>query len=375
MAMADNSHNFQASKRVVLMEKQLAALPVWWCEDGDEVLVPNPEEVQQWYLSQGTVFDMPKVKWVSSESVKVLQHSFVDPWGWNKSLWRKLPVLKDLPETTCERLDKIRSLSSREMAVKVLASFPIHAEITGQSFFCTTEHQIDEAISTCSQYVLKALWSSSGRGVMMLQSPDSTQSRQLCSSFLKHSGGLVIEPQYEKVQDFAMEFWSDGKGNVKFAGFSYFSVEYGRYSANWVAPQSVIISKIQARMEVLEMVKKHLESVLSKQIGNAYIGPLGVDMMIVKENESLKVHPCVEINLRRNMGWLAMHLIDRFVAPNVTARLISDYRQPGVIFQDHIQQKAPIFQDRRLVSGYLSLTPVFPDTQFRIYLQTDDCII
>lgn len=209
----------------------------------------------------------------------------------------------------------------------------------------------------------------------MLQSPGSTQSRQLCSSFLKHGGGLVIEPQYEKVQDFAMEFWSDGEGSVKFAGLSLFSVDYGRYSANLVASQSVIASKIKAHPETLNMIRIHLERVLSGHLGKLYKGPLGVDMMVVNEDGSLKVHPCVEINLRRNMGWLAMCLADHFMAPDVVAKLYSDYNQPGIILQNHIQRDASIFENQRLASGYLSLTPVLPDTQFRIYLQTIDSTI
>lgn len=371
MAMADNSHNFQASKRVVLMERQLAALPVWWCENDDEVLVSNPKAVEEWYISLCTSLNLPRIQWVTPENADLSRYSLIDPWGWNKSLWRKYPAMKDMPETSSERLEVIRSLSSREMAVKVLDSFPSDSELTGQSFFCTSESQIDEAISYCSQYVLKALWSSSGRGVMMLQSPDSVQSRQLCSSFLKHSGGLVIEPQYEKLQDFAMEFWSDGKGHVSFAGYSLFSVEYGRYSANWVAPQSMIISRINARPEVLDSIREHLETVLSEQIGSKYMGPLGVDMMVVNEHETPKVHPCVEINLRRNMGWLALILADRFMAENVSAKLYSDYQQPGRIYQEHSQRPSPVIENQRLVSGYLSLTPVFADTQFRIYLETD----
>ena len=35
-----------------------------------------------------------------------------------------------------------------------------------------------------------------------------------------------------------------------------------------------------------------------------YVGPFGVDMMIAEE----KLHPCVEINLRRTMGHVALAL-------------------------------------------------------------------
>ena len=41
-------------------------------------------------------------------------------------------------------------------------------------------------------------------------------------------------------------------------------------------------------------------------LAGKYIGPLGVDMMIVAPHFTL--HPCVEINLRRTMGHVALAL-------------------------------------------------------------------
>jgi hypothetical protein len=47
------------------------------------------------------------------------------------------------------------------------------------------------------------------------------------------------------------------------------------------------------------------------QLGN-YRGPFGVDMMIVMKSgergENCLLHPCVEINLRRTMGHVALAL-------------------------------------------------------------------
>ena len=42
-----------------------------------------------------------------------------------------------------------------------------------------------------------------------------------------------------------------------------------------------------------------------------YQGPLGVDMMVVEENGCRKAHPCVEVNVRRTMGWVALAIAQR----------------------------------------------------------------
>lgn len=369
MAMADNSYNFQASKRVVVMENQLAALPLWWSGDGDAVLVPDKRGLKEWYAGLSAQVQLPTVRWITPEECFPGAFTEIEPWGWNKSLGRKAPGIKDVANLSPMKLDEIRLLSSRATAVRVLATFPACEDWVGESYYCTSETEIDEALSRCSVYVLKALWSSSGRGVMMLQSVGSEQSRKLCSSFLKHGGGLVIEPQYDKVQDFAMEFWSDGKGSVTFAGLSFFNAEYGRYASNWVAPQPVIRDRIKIDNVVLGKVQHHLEKVLSLEIGNSYTGPLGVDMMVVHHEGKLKVHPCVEINLRRNMGWVVLSVYERLLHPDAQGLLVTDYQQPGLIFEDHQHREPAVFENGRMKSGYLALTPVFPETQFRIYLQ------
>jgi hypothetical protein len=40
-----------------------------------------------------------------------------------------------------------------------------------------------------------------------------------------------------------------------------------------------------------------------------YEGPFGIDMMIVASNDGCLLHPCIEINLRRTMGHVALSLM------------------------------------------------------------------
>jgi hypothetical protein len=50
---------------------------------------------------------------------------------------------------------------------------------------------------------------------------------------------------------------------------------------------------------------------LQALIEGHYVGPLGVDLMVVKQEDALKLHPCVEINLRNTMGHVALLLNDK----------------------------------------------------------------
>lgn len=45
---------------------------------------------------------------------------------------------------------------------------------------------------------------------------------------------------------------------------------------------------------------------LGDALRNVYAGPLGIDMMVVRQDDTLLLHPCVEMNLRATMGHVAL---------------------------------------------------------------------
>ena len=57
----------------------------------------------------------------------------------------------------------------------------------------------------------------------------------------------------------------------------------------------------------MQSVKQDICSLLTPLLGS-YRGPFGVDMMVVPRPDAngFLLHPCVEINLRRTMGHVAL---------------------------------------------------------------------
>ena len=49
-------------------------------------------------------------------------------------------------------------------------------------------------------------------------------------------------------------------------------------------------------------------ALLGQVLCGVYAGPLGIDMMVVRHEGSLLVHPCVEMNLRATMGHVALRV-------------------------------------------------------------------
>ena len=99
----------------------------------------------------------------------------------------------------------------------------------------------------------------------------------------------------------------------------------------------------------------------------------GVDMMICRtQNSGYAIHPCVEINLRMNMGVVARLIYDNYVCDGVQGRYVIEYyAKPGEAWHSHLalQEKYPLYlENGKVKSGYLSLTPVENNTSYQAYI-------
>ena len=120
----------------------------------------------------------------------------------------------------------------------------------------------------------------------------------------------MAEPYYQKVEDFALEFVADVK--VRYVGLSLFETNGSAYSGNIVASEERKRQMLGKYIDgtLLDELILRLEEALTIQLGGKYSGPLGVDMMVVAggDDRPFRIHPCVEINLRRTMGHVALAL-------------------------------------------------------------------
>ena len=109
-----------------------------------------------------------------------------------------------------------------------------------------------------------------------------------------------------------MEFESDGKGKITYSGLSLFKTDNGTYTGNIIATERVKFEMISNYLPdtLLKQVREELQLILGDAFNGRYRGPFGIDMMIVApgEGQGFTLHPCVEINLRRTMGHVALTL-------------------------------------------------------------------
>lgn len=368
LAIANGSPYYMPPANIVRMASDLACLSVYLAGDGDYVLVNEyPEagfieqlEKRLGYKCKAVVWD----EWQRSDMKEA------EPWGWSPKICHQLEKAGLSRQWTEGR----KELYSRKKAQEVLRHLAGMLPFIEQDVVPQICFSIEDVVrkTTEGRYIIKAPWSSSGRGLLMLaDTPDSKQ-KQWLSGMFKRQGYMMLEKRLDKVFDFAMEFRSEQGKGVGFIGFSAFQTgENGEYRGNYIGDQGWIENRLCADLgkETLAKVKEQLISVLSEVLSPVYSGYMGVDMMIYRNDRNeLCIQPCVEINLRYNMGIVALFISHKCLADHVRGNFsINFYPLPGEAYREHqkkLLENPFIFDNNRLRKGYLNLTPVNENTCF-----------
>lgn len=241
--------------------------------------------------------------------------------------------------------------------------------------FCTDINEVRQYIANNTPpFILKMPYSSSGRGLYWITSNHIDDlAGQWTRGAIRKQGVVSIEPALNKVCDFAMEFESDGKGNIKYAGLSVFNtLKKGAFSGNLLGTQQTLENELTKYIpkEQLSEIQNTIILILSEQIGTTYKGHFGIDMLIYHDkNDSYSIHPFIELNLRYTMGLVAIQLSDRLIHPGTSGQFIISYDKNAYISHLKMQKEHPLqIKEGKILSGYFPLCPVNPDTNYRAYI-------
>ena len=323
LALAADKSRFTAPHAARQLRSDLAFIPAFWASPGDAVLVNDAvlarEQARRLSsrLEQVGIHARIQGSYVEPHDLSVLCGGEWCPWGWDRSVRSEIQLMGApvavLPSDS--QLSTWRELSHRRLSVLVLSHLKFKGMV-GESMECFTEQEIDYCCHTWNRIVIKAPWSSSGRGVRFVDAETfSDNIRGWIRNTLSQQGSVMIEPYYNKVKDFGMEFMVDSEGKVGYCGLSLFSTTGSAYTGNLLATEyakeQLLMPYLSA--QVLSRLRIQLSEVLAQTVAPVYQGPIGVDMMVVTGHGShaFLIHPCVEINLRCTMGHLALALSPR----------------------------------------------------------------
>ena len=311
MALAANVRQYFPPRRIQQMEEDLAGLARFW----DNGPWGWSLATKQRYLRMGIPDnELPSDEWLathrrlSSRKFAVEYYRNLVPL-FSPHEGGRYPLLPCMAQF-CKSIEEVELRIYNSLSPNYLTNgqFTIGQFLTQplnpQSSILNSQSSI---LNPQSKTILKSPWSSSGRGNIVIDSPEAfEESRKRIERIIREQGGISVEPFYaNKALDFAMEFWIGDEG-VRFLGYSvFFTDETGHYGGNWVESQEQLSERIQLPSELLESLITHHKQALAEL---PYRGPVGIDMMRMDDG---RVHPCVEINFRMTMGLLALLLYNK----------------------------------------------------------------
>jgi hypothetical protein len=149
--------------------------------------------------------------------------------------------------------------------------------------------------------VLKTCFGVSGKGHLFLP---SAHMKKFAEQEFAAGRSVIAEPWVERRLDFSTQWKIDQK--IEFLGATVcVNDQRGKYNSNRVGDLPFLFGKY---FSFLEIHKEKVLPILQKMAAVGYFGNVGIDAMIWGND---KLHPVVEINARKTMGWVALEIAKR----------------------------------------------------------------
>ena len=312
LALAANLSNFTAPHAGRQLRTDLGYISAVWAATDDRVLVENVEDAERRFLR---LMRRPFGRYIDRDQIRRYDFSAVDVWGWDLAIRSSLlrwGVDAGLMPTVAQ-IDAIRQLSHRRYAMQLLNNLQMSGTI-GDACETNQIETIADRLQSGEHLVVKAPWSSSGRGVRFMDGIMNIYDSGWLRHVIEKQGSVMVEPYYNKVKDFGMEFLSDGRGAVSYVGLSLFQTSNGTYTGNILADEEEKQDMISRYIPVdlIRSIQEKICAFMGTLLKDRYAGAFGIDMMVIRrdDGDGFLLHPCVEINLRRTMGHVAISLTE-----------------------------------------------------------------
>ena len=363
LSLAFGGSNYTPPANALALHKAGVVLPLFYGERGDMVI--GCEVNKEWAKEMVDRFDLGTSLFDGYYPLECE----AAPWGWSLDARRQLEQagVNQNALISPEQIERLRQLSHRRLTIEVMSQLVnvLPFEIPALPIEATTEQQVIDYRERNGGCYVKLPWSSSGRGVFDASELTDNALFSRVRGMINRQGSVMCEQRLDKIEDFAMLFYSDGQ-QVKLVGYSAFYNEHGAsYSGNIVANEDILSRRLSTIVgeDRLMCISQALQSILTPIIAPHYKGYFGVDMLAYTDGSQVLVAPCVEINLRMTMGVVAWRLAQTVLADGLTARF-------SVSYGNGEQSKIAVVENNRLVAGGVSLIPDNRDFMICLEIET-----
>ncbi len=391
-AIANGNASWQPNHILKQMEADLSTLAMFLALSKDYVLVektPDPEFIQSFKR-----LDIEIPKFVL-KSMALKNPLFINqpknkllPWGWSPSIHKFLSPLKDSCSNDFRKSPVFnwntghREITTRKFAADILKSI---IEPCDNNYFipveqtpkvCVTKNDFEAAIKQWGNVMIKAPWSSSGRGLQpVTKIPVHQKVWEKILGIVNEQGYALVEPFLNKELDIALQFELI-KGKVEFRGTgNFFTNKKGQYWGNFLngLPHSFKTKEWEFATKVIPEIRhKIINALENSKMAALYEGFFGIDMLIYSDKENnLKINPCLEINARYTMGMLSIQL-EKLLYKHKKG-MFKTFYQPGNSFSEFAKEMTKqhplVIKGDKIESGFFPLTETGNNSLFGAYIQ------
>ena len=375
MALAFGGRYYTPTPAAQGIARDLSQLPLWYASERD-ALVWSQQHIDKERQAVLTSLGIT-AQCVAQPPTGV---SCCEPWGWSAYIVDKF-VRAGINRTLLpgdEVIATRRQLSGRATSrtiMEELHKILPHYVMPPLPCALYSGDEVARYVTSQPASMLKAPWSSSGRGVWVVRGEYDPMTARSAEGIIRKQGYIMGETWQEKVTDLAMEFYSDGT-TVRWAGYSLFDTDSrGAYQGNILESNEALEDRLSQLIDraTLHDVRKALEQVGTTLIAPHYKGYYGIDMILYRTSQGeVLLHPCIELNLRMSMGMVARIIADRYLASTSQGVYQVAYFPTTAELQAHdnaLSNEYPLqLAHGRITSGYLALTPILPDTHYCAYI-------
>lgn len=343
IALASNLERFTAPHAARQLRHDFGFLPTLWAKNGEFVLVEDVDAAKEALRKIGLCGNGISANVVNGTWLAERLHANPDmrlaikAWGWDRAIRSYLECIgvKEQYLPTNAKLDAIRQISHRAWAAEnLLVHLRNISGTVGESFKLHSLVELRGLLYEKGNAVLKAPWSSSGRGIRYIygignnifdaNSGLTPHLEGWFNNVVERQGCVMAEPYYDKVCDFGMEFECECDGEVSYRGLSLFSTSNGAYAGNILDDEEHKEALLRHYISgaKLQSIREKIKGLLSQAFHGKYSGFFGIDMMVVRNCDgTLAIHPCVELNLRMTMGHVANLLANKYELEDKVMRI------------------------------------------------------
>ncbi|MGQ1891846.1 hypothetical protein ACT29H_15505 [Thermophagus sp. OGC60D27] len=390
MAIANGQGSYMPPLRLQRFENDLAAIPWLLTNEQDFILISQKQGNTLEHLSQFG-WKMPSLVTSPSEIPENMRINF-SPWGWSPAVYNKLKPFYHLasrqwmehPFATWK--NNSAHLLSRETGYQLLNEIkkiknqhPKHYDLIEIPYSPIKISNIKQLAQTLSDIqppaLIKTPWSASGRGLFRIRDhrDDPSQSDWI-RGMLKRQKVIYLEKMLSKIQDVSFQFIINK--NINYKGHNFFYTDdSGQFAGCAVGYPENSFSCFQDMNKVKEALSQGAEiiSLALKQlrIEIQYCGPAGIDgLFFIDDQNEMKLQPCLEINLRYNMGLANLRLQNR-IAPQAHGRWTTGIfkQEAWTSFCKRMSmENPPVFEQNKIKKGFLPLVNPYSEKLFGAWL-------